>query len=118
MRLSLVLFILCSSPVAFGQAKPPLTERINDIQFMADQTDTDGVVFELNGNVSVILNGISVHADHAEYNTATGELTPSGHVRIQTRRIRTAPEQSVQQEPSGPTDTPLRMPPSPWQEGK
>ncbi|MGA2184286.1 MAG: hypothetical protein ABSH47_14785 [Bryobacteraceae bacterium] len=103
---------LCSAGL-FSQQKLPVTGQVDDIRFEAEQMTRGYAIITLKGNVQVTLNGVSVYADEAEYNMTTGDLMPQGHVRIRTRDIRSGKDQN-----NDPTDTPLRMPDSPWRNAR
>jgi lipopolysaccharide assembly outer membrane protein LptD (OstA) len=111
MRLILLLGFLCiCSFAAFSQTKPFYAEPTDDVSLQADQvTRTADLIVAMKGNVRVTMKGVTVYADEAEYNYVTGELTPSGHVRIKVKDSQSAKEQPVDPK-ENPTDTPLLMP--------
>jgi len=113
MRLAILLALGLASVVA--ETTPPATARVNDVRLTAEQISDDNGVLTLRGNVCVTFDSVFVYADEAVYDSSTGELTPQGHVRIQPRRHwPTSTHGFPADQPSGPTDMPLIVPPSPW----
>jgi lipopolysaccharide assembly outer membrane protein LptD (OstA) len=111
MRLILLLGFLCLCSFAvFSQTAPFYAEPTGDVRLEADQvTRTADLIVAMKGHVHVTMKGVIIDADEAEYNYVTGELTPSGHVRIKVRDSQSAKEQPVDPK-ENPTDTPLLMP--------
>ncbi|HTP86547.1 MAG TPA: hypothetical protein VMJ34_06360 [Bryobacteraceae bacterium] len=93
-----------------GDEKPVTTAGVGDIRMRANQMTRTNDMLMLSGDVMVTMSGVTVYADQAQYDVATGDLMPQGHVRIHTERLRDP--RAFQLDPS---DTPLRMPDnSPW----
>jgi lipopolysaccharide assembly outer membrane protein LptD (OstA) len=108
MRLISLLGFLCLCSIAvFSQTKPFFAEPTDDVSLQADQVArTADLIVAMKGNVHVTMKGVTVYADEAEYNYVTGELTPSGHVRIKIQDT-----SHVQDRPADhPADTPLLIP--------
>ena len=75
-----------SAAVFFGQ-ETGQSEQFGDVRVYAAQiTRTSDFTMTMKGSVEVSLKGATVYADEAEYDLRSGELTPSGHVRIQVRQ--------------------------------
>ena len=106
---SLLGFLFLCSAGLFSQGKLPSTAGKDDVHLRANQMSRADNVINLSGDVVVSMNGITVFADEAQYDVATGDLMPQGHVRIHTEKLRNARVFRLD-----PGDTPLRMPDGPW----
>ncbi len=53
-----------------------------DAKNQSEQTLKTGAVYTLDGDVVIHDRGYIVHADHATYNTGTGEIVASGHLMV------------------------------------
>ena len=72
----------------FGQ-QTGQSEQFGDVRIQATQITRAGdFTMTMKGSVQVSLKGATVYADEAEYNPLTGELIPSGHVKIQVNASR------------------------------
>ena len=111
MRLTLLLgFLYVCAIAVFSQTAPFYAEPSTDVRLEADQvTRLADLSVAMKGHVHVTMKGVTIDADEAEYNYVTGELTPSGHVRIKVRDSQSAKEHPVDPK-ENPTDTPLLMP--------
>jgi len=119
MRLAFLFGFLCLSQFVFCQTKSAASERAGELRFSAGEITHDNGVITMKGNVCVTMDGVFVYADEAVYDLTTGALTPQGHVWIQIRHFKAMPARTNEDEPSDPTDTPLRIPRTPWNsEGK
>jgi lipopolysaccharide assembly outer membrane protein LptD (OstA) len=103
------LLCLCFAGVS-GQEKLPATAQVGEVRIMADQLNRTPDIITMKGNVRVTINGVTVYADEATLEIATGDLRPQGHVRISTREISSMKDPRME-----PSDTPLRMPDGPWE---
>ena len=84
MRFVGLLGLLCLSAVAFFGQQAAQSEQFGGVRLQADQiSKAADYTMTLKGNPRVSLKDVTIYADEVEYNPLTGDLTPTGHVRIQ-----------------------------------
>ena len=59
--------------------------RHDKLEINARQMQTEGPVRHLSGDVTIENNAVSLHADRADYNDDTGEITAHGEVHIKLK---------------------------------
>lgn len=75
------------SEAVFSAQDTGQSEQLGSVRLQADQiTKAGDFAITLKGNARVSLKDATIYADEMEYNPLTGELTPSGHVRIQVQQ--------------------------------
>jgi lipopolysaccharide assembly outer membrane protein LptD (OstA) len=86
MRFVGLLGLLCLSAVGFFGQQSGQSEVIGGVRLQADQiAKAADYTMTLKGNARVILKDVTIYADEVEFNPLTGDLTPTGHVKIQVQ---------------------------------
>jgi LPS-assembly protein len=90
LRLFLPLLFFLNTPMAFGsssqQVRVPAARggRQGLVQLEAQQQRKQGNTFYADGDVDIHYGAMRLRADHAQYNSDTGEARLSGHLRYDT----------------------------------
>ncbi|MBI3662719.1 MAG: LPS-assembly protein LptD [Acidobacteria bacterium] len=85
LRLRFLLLLLACAAIPAGAAQvrvPAPMRRGGIVQLEAKQQRREGNLFLADGDVDIRYEALRLRADHAEYNTATGEAAVRGHVRL------------------------------------
>ena len=108
MKISLffLMLLVLSTALANGQTAPPA--RARDIRISALSIDHQGSVTLCRGDVEIVIDGVVLHADEADFDTDSGEVALRGNVQVKLLSTKASPQAAEGTQ----TTEPLKEPPA------